>query len=126
MTEIDGTLVVDRALEYAAKKTGGRGSSCALADIIAGSLDVYLYFRYGLAVESVRYVASVCEEIKSGYVFLENRCDDIPGEPVLIGVVVERKTAALTALIDSICESVSREAGRRTSCACIVQYGPVN
>ncbi len=113
ISEVDGARVVEKALEYAAKKIGRYSSCCAIAGIAEGNLDAYLYFRYGLAKESIAQAASICDGLEEAHLFLENRCENIPGEPVLVGVIASRKTAALAALLDSICEAVNREVVER-------------
>lgn len=113
LTEIDGVLVVDKALDFAAKKVGAQSRGDALVRIKGGDLEAYLYFRYGLAKESVNQAAQICDGIESGMVFLENRCESIPGEPVLVGLLASRKTAALQALVESISEAVKREVAKR-------------
>lgn len=113
LTEIDGIQIVESALDYAAKMVGIRSGCDTAASIARGDLETYLYFRYGLAKESACQVARICDGIDAALVFLENRCETIPGEPVLMGLLVSRKTAALQALVDSICEAVKCEVAKR-------------
>ena len=113
LSEVDGVLVVEKALDFASKKVGLRSGCDALASIGNGNLETYLYFRYGLAKESVNQAVQMCDGIESGMVFLENRCESIPGEPVLVGLLASRKTAALQALVESISEAVKREVVKR-------------
>ena len=111
--EINGTRIVDRAVGHVASKTGAGSLRDALAEVCGGNLEAYLYFRYALAKEAAREVASICDGVNSAFLFLENRCESFPGEPVLLGLVVSRKTAALQSLVDSVCEAVKREVARR-------------
>lgn len=111
--QVDGALVVDRALDYTSRKAGVQSRGDALAKIADGDLATYLYFRYGLAKEAACQAADMCDGIESGLLFLENRCESVPGEPVLVGLVTPRKTAALQALVESISEAVKREVGKR-------------
>lgn len=111
--EIDGVRVVDKALLHAAAKIGAASPEEAVARVSGGDLETYLYFRYGLAREAAAEVASVCEGISAGWLFLENRCDSFPGEPVILGLRVSRKTAALASLVDVVGEAVKREVGAR-------------
>lgn len=113
LAEIDGMLIVDRALDYAVTKNHHSSPEAALASIGKGDVSSYLYFRYGLAAEAASQIARICDGIESAMMFLENRCEEFPGEPVLVGLIVERKTAALQSLAESICEAVNVETGKR-------------
>jgi hypothetical protein len=110
LTEVDGVSIVKAALDYAGKKSGARSAGEVVASIRQGDLETYLYFRYGLAKEAARQIAETCGCIDAALVFLENRCEGFPGDPVLMGLLVQRKTAALEALVDLVCEAVKREA----------------
>ena len=111
--EVDGLRLIDRALQHAARMTGVVSPEQAAERIRGGDISAYLYFRYALAKEAVAKVASIHDGVSGAYLFLENRCDTFPGEPILVGVVVPVKTAALRSLIDAVSEAVQNEVGRR-------------
>jgi len=110
LTEVDGVSIVKAALDYAGKKSGARSAGEVVASINQGDLETYLYFRYGLAKEAARQIAETSGCVDAALVFLENRCESIPGDPVLMGLLVPRKSAALEALVEVVCEAVKREA----------------
>ncbi len=112
-TEIDGVSIVLDALDYAAKKAGMKSSADAVASFADGDIETYLNFRYSLAKEAARQIAETCDDIEAALVFLENRCESFPGDPVLMGLLVSRKTAALQALVDSVGEAVRQEVAER-------------
>jgi hypothetical protein len=113
LTEIDGASIVESALCHAAKKTGIGSVSDTVASVSRGEVETYLHFRYGLAKEAARQLARMCDGIDAALVFLENRCESYPGDPVLMGLLVSRKTAALEALVESISEAVRSEVAKR-------------
>lgn len=111
--EVDGAAVVDRALQHVARRFGSGGREEALFRVRQGDLEVYLYFRYALAKEAVRDIASIAGGVVRALLFLENRCEEFPGEPIRVGLVVRRKTAATQSLVEAVCEAVSRDAAYR-------------
>lgn len=110
---IDGARLVDRAFRHVAAKIGASSPSEAASKVREGDLDAYLYFRYGIAREAAAEIASICDGVNAGLLFLENRCESFPGEPVLLGLLVVRKTAALRSLVDAIGEAVRHEVAAR-------------
>jgi hypothetical protein len=110
---VDGAGLVDRALGYVARRLGTGDSGRALLKVRQGDLEAYLYFRYALAKETSRDIAAIAGGIEKALIFLENRCEEFPGEPVRLGLVVARKTAAMQSLVEAVCEAVSREAADR-------------
>lgn len=112
-SEIDGARIVERAFGHVAAKIGAGSLADAARKVCEGDQDAYLYFRYGLAKETVFEVASICEGINAGLLFLENRCESFPGEPIMLGLLVARRTAALQSLVDSIGEAVKRVAAAK-------------
>lgn len=111
--EADGAAVVDRALQYVARWIGSGGVAEALRRVLKGDLQAYLYFRYALAKEAVRDISSIAGGVDKAFLFLENRCEGFPGEPIRVGLVVVRRTAAMQSLVDAVCDAVSLEAAGR-------------
>jgi hypothetical protein len=109
----DGAGVVDRAFGYVARRLGSGDSGRVEDQVRSGKLEAYLYFRYALAKEASRDIADVAGGVEKALIFLENRCEEFPGEPVRLGLVVARKTAAMQSLVEAVCEAVSREAADR-------------
>ena len=107
--EADGAGVVSRAVAKATLRLGPEDSGDAFAQMGACGLPIYLYFRYALAREAVREISSVAGGIRAAFIFLENRCQEFPGEPIRVGIVVSQRTAALVSLVEAVREAVSRE-----------------
>jgi len=109
----DGASIVERALGYVARRLKSPGPDAALERLRRGELEAYLYFRYALAKEASRDIAAIAGGVEKALIFLENRCEEFPGEPVRLGLIVERRTAAMQSLVEAVCEAVSREAKDR-------------
>ncbi len=110
---VDGAGIVERALGYVARRLGAQDPATALESLRRGELEAYLYFRYAVAKEASRDIAAIAGGVDKALIFLENRCEEFPGEPVRLGLVVARKTAAMQSLVEAVCEVVSREAADR-------------
>ncbi len=110
---VDGASIVERALGYVARRLKIADPGTALERLRRGELGAYLYFRYALAKEASRDIAAIAGGVEKALIFLENRCEEFPGEPVRLGLVVARKTAAMQSLVEAVCEVVSREAADR-------------
>ncbi|MGI6632666.1 MAG: hypothetical protein ACOX5M_06395 [Bacillota bacterium] len=110
---VDGSRVVDKALQYVARRLGLKDTGAALGKVREGDLEAYLYFRYALAKEAVRDISAIAGSVDRALLFLENRCEEFPGEPVRVGLIVDRKTAAMQSLAEAVSETVSREAAGR-------------
>lgn len=110
---VDGAGIVERALGYVARRLGAQDPATALESLRRGELEAYLYFRYAVAKEASRDIAAIAGGVDKALIFLENRCEEFPGEPVRLGLVVARKTAAMQSLVEAVCEAVSREAADR-------------
>jgi len=106
LERIDGNPMVDRAAEYAATKAQLASVDRAFAEINSGNLEVYLYFRYALAKEIVQVLTALNDDIREVFLLFENRCEAIPGTPLHVGVVTNRKTAALESLVESLAEAI--------------------
>jgi len=110
---VDGAGIVERALGHVARRLKIAGSDAVLERLQRGELEAYLYFRYAVAKEASRDIAAIAGGVERALIFLENRCEEFPGEPVRLGLVVTRKTAAMQSLVEAVCEAVSREAADR-------------
>ncbi len=105
LEELDGSILVDRAAEYVKSKMQLDSTGKVFSLIDKGNLDAYLYFRYSLAKEAAEVLGKMAKDgTKEVYLLFENQCDALPGDPMCLCVRVEKKTAALESLIQSLSE----------------------
>lgn len=107
LEELDGSILVDRASEYVKGKMQVDSASKVFSLIDKGNLDAYLYLRYALAKEAAEVLGKVAKDgMREVYLLFENQCEAIPGDPMCLCVRVDKKTAALESLIQSLSEIV--------------------
>jgi hypothetical protein len=98
--ELHGEDIVREAVAYATRKMGWETTEDTVAAVRRGDLQTYSYFRYALAREFSRVLGRLNNTIRESYLFFENECISFPGEPIQLGLIVTRKTAALQSLVD--------------------------
>ncbi|MEW6522241.1 MAG: hypothetical protein AB1445_01500 [Bacillota bacterium] len=103
---LDGVRLVHAALDHAAAKLN-LSRAQASARINQKDVEASLYFRYALAKECALLLGHMDHNVKGGFLALENRWDGLTSEPVCLGLVVTRKTAALSALADSVTDAAT-------------------
>ncbi len=115
--------MIDKALEFCASKAfngNGKKAKTALRD---GKCDVCSYFCYGLAKQVAEYLGQIDPTVKAVYVFEPEYAQngDVPTvvrQPSSINLVtwVNRKSAALHALVEALDTSLSRRVRDRLGC----------
>lgn len=107
-----GSAVEDamaRALEYAASKTGAAGRVAVLEALRRRDATMIQYTTYGLSCQLAETLGALDETVNAVYLFDAGAAgeDEVFGEPALdlslhLIVWVERKTKALTALVNGL------------------------
>ncbi len=98
-----------RALEYAANKTGAAGRAAVLEALRRRNVTMVQYTTYGLACQLAETLGALDETVTAVYLFDAGAAgeDEVFGEPARdltlhLIVWVERKTKALTALVNGL------------------------
>jgi len=100
--------MLEKALAYCTEKAQVAGREAAVSCVVAGDAAVTSYFHYSLAKQAAAYLGEWDQDVQSAYVF----DDEATPEDVCFGEAcrplvhlllrVERKTAALTALVATL------------------------
>lgn len=108
--------MVEESLAYCVAKTRLAGREAVVTHLAAGDAAVTSYFHYSLAKQVAVYLGTLDQDIKAAYTF----DDEATPEDVCFGEVrrplvhlviwVERKTAALSALVGTLDRLLSEQA----------------
>lgn len=121
MITIGATIPVDMmeyALDFSARKMGHAGKEQVVEALRNGNCSVCEYVRYGLAQRIADYLGSVDDTVKAVYIYepeyataVDGTMADDPGLSTGIHMIawVDRKTAALSSLIDVLDSSLAQE-----------------